>query len=420
MFRVHLVLCGLLLLSSDVLAGGSGWGVDWQHLVLENTRCVSKSQCLPLLDLPNIADVSCVITGSQKGHCRVLIGNCNSTEDMVGIWNPLFKFCEYYAIIPSQIMCVSSAECPSYYEVSQYGNALATSVSTCLILPGSVFGYCELETQSVECCAYGVSLNGTCLPVPLPACAFSWDCLDPPNTTCVQGVCQNVSYEKLKVNHVDLTNLELVNGQSTDLYKFTVSASDEGDIAIKQFKLLIAWKDFGEDDSLMLSNMQVFLDGTNITDVALLMDEDGNDVHKNVGLIETDERLVVTWKNELSIAAGSTRTITVRGMPSGFHGNLNEDTNIDVVVVRLVADTVATDTNRFLNSEIDQSPAQAQIIELASAAGSGYLDGQSCAFIWSDLSAVVHSEDFDTLSSGDWYNSYKVQDLPLPEETWVH
>lgn len=419
MSRVMLALCALLLISSDVLAGGPGSGVSWERLVLKNTHCSSKTQCLPLLDLPNIADVACVSVGSDKGHCRVLIGDCYSSEDMVGTWDALSKSCEHHAIIPPQILCESDAQCPWYYEVSQFGNALETSVSKCLILPGSSFGYCGLETQSVECCAYGVSLLGTCIPVPPPACESSWDCLDP-KTTCVQGTCQDVSYEKLKVNLVDLTNTELVNGQSKDLYKFTISASSDGDLAIKQFKLLLAWKDNGDDDLLMLSNMKVFLDGADITDWALLMDEDGNTVDMNAGLTEVDERLVVTLKTELIISAGSTKTITVRGKPSGFHMNLNTDSNIDAVVLRLVADAVATGTNTFLNSQIDQSPAQAQIMELASSAGSGYLDGMSCEFIWSDLSDFSHSGDFDNLSSGDWYNGYKVKNLSLQEEVWVH
>lgn len=419
MSRVMLALCVLLFISSDVLAGGTGGGVSWERLVLKNTHCVSKSECLPLLDLPNIADVSCVTAGSLKGHCRVLIGTCYTTEDMVGKWDAFSKSCEYHAIIPSQIMCVSDAQCPWNYEVSQYGNALETSVSTCLILPGSSFGYCGLETLNIECCAYGVSLIGTCLSSPPPACESSWDCLDP-KTACVQGTCQDVSYEKLKVNLVDLSNSELVNGQSTDLYKFTISASSDGDLAIKQFKLLLAWKDNGDDDPLMLFNMKVFLDGVDITDWALLMDEDGNEVHTNAGLTEVDERLVVTLKTELMIWAGTTRTITVRGRPSGFHMNLNTDPNVDAVVLRLVADAVATGTNTFLNSEIDQSADQAKIMELASAAGSGYLDGMSCEFIWSDLSDFSHSGDFDTFSSGDWYNGYKVKSLSLQEEVWVH
>ncbi|EKD67741.1 MAG: hypothetical protein ACD_48C00241G0005, partial [uncultured bacterium] len=59
------------------------------------------------------------------------------------------------------------------------------------------------------------------------------------------------------VNAVDLTNSTVINGQATDLYKFTVTAASNGSIAMKQMKFTLNWSDGQTADSMELESIEL-------------------------------------------------------------------------------------------------------------------------------------------------------------------
>lgn len=219
------------------------------------------------------------------------------------------------------------------------------------------------------------------------------------------------------VSAVDLTNSTLVNGQATDLYKFTVSAGG-GSLAVKQFKLTTAWSDGGTADTLEVESLKLFKNGSDITSSTTMVDEDGNAVTSTSGLLEADEDLVVTWSTEDSVAEGETVTYTVRGTPQGFR-TVGADTSGDSVSFFLAQDSASNGTSKFLNDETDQAAGQSEIMELFTSAAANTSDGTAAELIWSDNSASAHSSSANASSTGDWHNGFLVKNLDLSGETWT-
>ncbi len=216
------------------------------------------------------------------------------------------------------------------------------------------------------------------------------------------------------VAHVDLTNGTLVNGQATDVYKFTVSADAKGPVALKQLKLNVTWSDGGTADTLELESLKLYRDGVDITDNVTLQDEDGNSVEGTNGLLQDDGTLVVSWSTEETVAAGATQTYTVRATPQNFRMT-GADTSGDSVSLYLLGDTTHNGTGLFLNA----GTAATTIHKLHTSAAAGDAAATNHNLIWSDNSATSHVSDVGATSTGDWANGYKVLSLDLPGETWT-
>ena len=214
------------------------------------------------------------------------------------------------------------------------------------------------------------------------------------------------------VTHTDLSNSTLVNGQATDLYKFTVTADANGSIAMKQFKLTTAWSDGGTADTLEVESLKLYKNGSDITSSVVIQDQDGNSVESTSGMLESDDDLVVTWSTEDSISAGETVTYTVRGTPQGFRLT-GSDTVGDSVSFYLAQDSSSNGTSSYLNV----GDTTTSVIELftSSTADSG---ASNYELIWSDNSAASHSSTA-TASTDDWHNGYLVKNLDLGSETWT-
>ncbi|MBM5789824.1 hypothetical protein FJZ23_01925 [Candidatus Parcubacteria bacterium] len=219
------------------------------------------------------------------------------------------------------------------------------------------------------------------------------------------------------LNHVDLTNSTLVNGQATDLYKFSV-ASSGGSLSVKQFKLTVAWTDGGTADTLEVESLKLYKNGADITSSVTMVDEDGNSVTGTNGLLESDEDLVVTWTTEDTISEGETVTYTVRGTPQGFRLT-GADTVGDSVSLFLAQDSATNGTSVFINDETDQAAGQSEIMELFTSAAANVSDGTAAEFIWSDLSVAAHASAANASSTGDWHNGFLVRNLDLTGETWT-
>lgn len=244
------------------------------------------------------------------------------------------------------------------------------------------------------------------------------------------------------VNHVDLTNSTLVNGQATDLYKFTVTASAQGPVALKQFKLNTSWTDGGTGDTLEIESLKLYKNGTDITSSVTVVDVYGTSVTSTSGLHDadfdattSDTAVVFTWSEsagEDSIAAGETVTYTVRGTPQGFR-TVGADTSGDSVSFYLPTDAATNSTGLFgvkylfLNDETDLNADRSEILEFHTSAAAASADGTGTAtwngtntanFVWSDASAQSHVGLKNASSTGDWANGYLVLNLDLPAETW--
>lgn len=245
------------------------------------------------------------------------------------------------------------------------------------------------------------------------------------------------------VNHVDLTNSTLVNGQATDLYKFTVTASSQSSVALKQFKLNVSWTDGGSVDTLEVESLKLFKNGVDITSSVTMVDPWGASVTSTSGLNDADfdsaptadTAVIVTWNESAGedvISAGETVTYTVRGTPQGFR-TVGADTSGDSVSFYLPTDAATNSTGLFnakklfLNDESDLEANRSEILEFhtsaaaASANGSGTADwsgSDTANFVWSDMSAQSHVGTKNTTSTNDWANGYLVLNLDLPAETW--
>lgn len=220
------------------------------------------------------------------------------------------------------------------------------------------------------------------------------------------------------VNHVLIQPMTLLNGQTQDLYEFTVTAMG-GSVALKQIKLTVNWYDGATADTLEIESLKLWKNGSDVTSTVTLLDEDGNSVKINSGLQESDEDLVITWPTEELIAEDTTVTYTLRGVPTGFRMTNTDPIGSDVVSFSLAMDDASNGVDTYLNSQTNQSPAQWQIAELYSETAPDTAKGQSAELIWSDLSASLHSSAPDLLSSDDWHNGFLVQNLDLPKQTWM-
>jgi hypothetical protein len=245
----------------------------------------------------------------------------------------------------------------------------------------------------------------------------------------VNGNIQYVFASVPTITAVDLTNSTLVNGQAVDLYKFTVSAASNGNVALKQFKLSTSWSDGGTADTLEVESLKLYKNGSDITSSVTIVDENGNVVTSTSGLLESDEDAVITWTTEDTVSAGETVTYTVRGTPSGFR-TVGADTSGDSVSFYLAQDAATNGTSVYLNDETDLAGGQSEIMELFTSAAASSSDGTGTAaddssatvsanrFIWSDVSAASHSSSANADSTGDWHNGYLVKNLDLSGETW--
>lgn len=218
------------------------------------------------------------------------------------------------------------------------------------------------------------------------------------------------------VSIVDLPNTStLVNGSAQDLYKFTVTAPSQGSVALKQFILTTTWSDGGTADTLEVESLKLYEDGVDVTSNVVIQDEDGNSVEGTSGMLEADDSVTVSWSTGLEsvIAAGTSKTYTLRGVPQGFRLT-GADPQGDSVSFYLPGDTAHNGSKVYVNGTATATTIWG-LHTSAAATGSGTLYN----FIWSDNSSSTHSASENASSSGDWANGYKVLNLDLAGETWT-
>ncbi len=71
-----------------------------------------------------------------------------------------------------------------------------------------------------------------------------------------------------------------------------------------------------------MESLRLFVDGSDVTSADVtIQDQNGNSVENTSGFLEDNRYLTISWDagKELSVAAGQTRTLTLRGTPQGFN-----------------------------------------------------------------------------------------------------
>jgi len=234
------------------------------------------------------------------------------------------------------------------------------------------------------------------------------------------------------VSAVDLTNSTIVNGQARDLFKFTVTASSAGSIALKQLKLPVDLTNTGTDDSatIEVESLKLYKNGSDVStgsSAVVLEDQAGNDVEDASGLVDASTALYVIWDtSEETIAAGETVTYTIRGTMTGFDvsGDSGENDTFTIYLagdsahkdggdpaVTGVAGVCISDTGAGEIWEMDDTAS------FGAACTAGDVNNVATSFIWSDMSGSGH--DGTETSSSDWAAGYKILNLDLDSETWA-
>jgi len=229
-----------------------------------------------------------------------------------------------------------------------------------------------------------------------------------------------------------LTSASVSNGQAQDLYKFTVSASSSGSLAIKQFTLPVTWSDGATGDTLTVGSWKLMKDGTDISSnssTATVQTQGGTNIESGSSLAESDTAVIVTFGTEDVVTAGGSVTYTLRGTPAGFRVTGTTDSvNTDYVSFYLSGDAAQNSTSNFLND----GTSATSVVKLFTSAAAGSASalcplisigncpgsGTTARLIWSDNNSSSHVTTTGTTSSGDWFNGYNVLSLDLSSYAW--
>ncbi len=218
------------------------------------------------------------------------------------------------------------------------------------------------------------------------------------------------------VSQVAVTNAKIVNGNPMDLYSFTVTASSQGPVSVKQFTFPITWTDgSGASDTLKMDSWKFFEDGTDITDRVVIQDQGGNDAETTNNVTEADSKIHVSWNTTLEgvVNAGATKTYKLRATPQGFNTTDAAANPADNFGLYLAGDAAHNGTSIYLNGTATATTIWG-MKSTAAATGTGTLKN----FIWSDQSAAPHNVNENASSSGDWADGYKVLNLDLNSQTF--
>ena len=213
-----------------------------------------------------------------------------------------------------------------------------------------------------------------------------------------------------------------------NLYGWKVTATSpnpNASVAVKQTKLTLSWSDAGDTGTLYLYAFKLYKNGSDITSLVTITDEDGHDLETTTaanGANEDSTTVIINWNvdpYEDTIAAGATATYKLTATASGFTATASKP-GTDTVSVSMPADTTVN-TGKYLTNSAQGDPDD--FIELCTSAEAS--DSTDANFIWSDVSDLSHDaseseDDNGTAStSSDWSNGYLIQSLPLSTNTFI-
>ncbi|MFH1565008.1 MAG: hypothetical protein ABIC82_04115 [bacterium] len=209
------------------------------------------------------------------------------------------------------------------------------------------------------------------------------------------------------------SSTSLVNAEM-EIYKFTVSANSNANVALKQMKFAVAITDNTTDQTLLLQTFKFFRGSDDISDNVSITDNSASPVNlKTSNFTESLSQVIVRFTSEEVITKGISQTYTLKATPSGFSVGAEDD----YFTVQMSGDTAAATAGYTYLVDTDATASE-------SIAGLGVIANTSNAnynFIWSDNSKTVHTStltDDDgspiaSTSSADWMNGYLIKsDLP--------
>ncbi len=228
------------------------------------------------------------------------------------------------------------------------------------------------------------------------------------------------------VNHVDLTNSTLVNGQATDLYKFTVTANSAGSIAIKQMKFPISFTD-ADADTIEVESWKLYKNGADVStgsSTVVIEKQDGTSIESTSGVGDatftggSDDTTVVVMfdTDEEVIGAGETVTYVLRATPVGFDSD-GDTGDEDYFTIYLAGDSSDNGSDLCLEDSGSGNIWELDA-EVSSACTAASSSNSAYNFVWSDISGASHNAGTET-GSADWANGYLVKNLDLSGETWA-
>jgi len=193
------------------------------------------------------------------------------------------------------------------------------------------------------------------------------------------------------------------NNSNIDLYTFNIAADPKGDVSVKQLVFEITVADSNRHNCYL--NKFKFLKGdidyTNFVAIATTVNNNFIDLtNNNVGTGTT--RVIVTFNDEETILAGKNQTYTLRA----FANNFIESS----VSTMIPADETASTNGSYLRMVFTK------IYGLAKSSTDIFVVNYN--LLWSDKSAVYPVHDATNgFSTNDWYNGFKVLNLPLSAQT---
>jgi len=201
----------------------------------------------------------------------------------------------------------------------------------------------------------------------------------------------------------------LGNGSTTTLYKFSVGASSQGEVDLKQLKFTITPTNSSGGTANTLSNFQFFRGSTDRTAYVTIQTTAGGSLESATTITDGANTVVVTFDTEESIGAGVTNTYYLKATPAGFTTLSGAK---DTVSTKLNGDTpISSDTSLFYVYQTSSGTVQ----RLATDNSAGGETAEN--IIWSDKSAELSHSYTSGASSADWANSLgTLLDLPLDSQ----
>lgn len=209
------------------------------------------------------------------------------------------------------------------------------------------------------------------------------------------------------------SNTSASNGSNINLYIFSIGADPNGDVSVKQLMFTITITDPNKSYPY-LNNFTFFKGSTDYTSSVAIAHTVNNNyigLTSNNGIGIGTNTVVVTFNREETIPAGKTQTYTLKAYVNNFVKSSTSGS--DSVSTSIPSDASISNNGSYLRMVftniygLSRTPTDISVVNYN--------------LLWSDKSASVfptHS-DLNGYSTADWYDGFKVLNLPLPTQTII-
>lgn len=198
------------------------------------------------------------------------------------------------------------------------------------------------------------------------------------------------TFTQVLVPNVVLSNW---NGSSVWLDAWNVSASQYGEVGLKQMTFDVKWRDLSDDSNLSMSDFRVLRDGVDITSSVMIYDEDGRKLNGTESACKSTSKVYVIWNPLEVVPAGTTVRYLLKATPHGFQ-HTNGVQADDGISIQPTMDS-AVNVGKYVYWT-NTSPMTSLV--LASKNGTNQ---EIANIVWTDLSSLVQDP-----FSGDFANGY--------------